>query len=158
MKILNLYSGLGGNRKLWGNEHQITAVEHDPLIAAIYQDQFPNDEVIVTDAHEYLLDNYKNFDFIWSSPPCPTHSSFRFNIDVRYRGTKAEYPDMSLYQEIILLKHHFASYKGITFGLILQLSQKNLNQTIYEELRYLTYSYYMELIYLITKYQKSENY
>jgi DNA (cytosine-5)-methyltransferase 1 len=108
MKILNLYAGLGGNRKLWGNEHQITAVEHDPLIAAIYQDQFPNDEVIVTDAHEYLLDNYKNFDFIWSSPPCPTHSSFRFNIDVRYRGTKAQYPDMSLYQEIIFLKHHFA--------------------------------------------------
>jgi DNA (cytosine-5)-methyltransferase 1 len=107
VKILNLYSGLGGNRKLWGNDHQITSVEHDPLIAAIYQDQFPNDEVIVADAHRYLLHNYKDFDFIWSSPPCPTHSSFRFNIQVRYRGTQAEYPDMSLYQEIIFLKHHF---------------------------------------------------
>ncbi len=107
MKILNLYSGLGGNRKLWGNDHQITAVEHDPIIAAIYQDQFPNDEVIVADAHRYLLHNYKDFDFIWSSPPCPTHSSFRFNIGVRYRGVEAKYPDMSLYQEIIFLKHHF---------------------------------------------------
>ena len=107
MKILNLYSGLGGNRKLWGNGHQITAVEHDPIIAAIYQDQFPNDEVIVADAHRYLLHNYKDFDFIWSSPPCPTHSSFRFNIQVRYRGTQAEYPDMNLYQEVIFLKHHF---------------------------------------------------
>lgn len=27
MKILNLYAGIGGNRKLWGNEHQITADE-----------------------------------------------------------------------------------------------------------------------------------
>jgi DNA (cytosine-5)-methyltransferase 1 len=108
MKILNLYSGLGGNRKLWGNEHKITAVEHDPIIAAIYQEQYPQDEVIVTNAHRYLLENYKNYDFIWSSPPCPTHSSFRFNIGVRFRGVKAEYPDMSLYQEIIFLKHHFA--------------------------------------------------
>jgi DNA (cytosine-5)-methyltransferase 1 len=107
MKILNLYSGLGGNRKLWGDKHLITAIEFDPEIATIYQNQYPNDEVIVRDAHEYLLTNYKNFDFIWSSPPCPTHSSFRFNIQVRYRGTTAEYPDMRLYQEIIFLKHHF---------------------------------------------------
>jgi len=107
MKILNLYSGLGGNRKLWGNDHEITAVEHDPIIAAIYQNQYPKDEVIVTNAHRYLLENYKDYDFIWSSPPCPTHSSFRFNIGVRFRGVKAEYPDMSLYQEIIFLKHHF---------------------------------------------------
>ena len=27
LKILNLYAGIGGNRKLWGNEHDITAVE-----------------------------------------------------------------------------------------------------------------------------------
>lgn len=108
MRILNLYSGLGGNRKLWGNDHLVTAIEFDPEIAAIYRDQYPNDEVIVKDAHEYLLSNYKDFDFIWSSPPCPTHSSFRFNIQVRYRGTNPEYPDMRLYQEIIFLKHHFA--------------------------------------------------
>lgn len=106
MKILNLYSGLGGNRKLWGDEHLVTAVEFDPQIAAIYQDQYPHDEVIVRDAHEFLLQNYKDYDFIWSSPPCPTHSSFRFNIGVRFRGVAAEYPDMRLYQEIIFLKHH----------------------------------------------------
>ncbi|MFA5299721.1 MAG: hypothetical protein WC389_16170 [Lutibacter sp.] len=27
MKILNLYAGIGGNRKLWGNNLEITAVE-----------------------------------------------------------------------------------------------------------------------------------
>lgn len=25
MKILNLYAGIGGNRKLWGDDHEITA-------------------------------------------------------------------------------------------------------------------------------------
>lgn len=33
MKILNLYAGIGGNRKLWGNEHDITAIEYDENIA-----------------------------------------------------------------------------------------------------------------------------
>ena len=107
MKILNAFSGLGGNRKLWEG-HEITAVEIDPKIAEIYKDYFPSDTVIVGDAHQYLLDHFKEFDFIWSSPPCPTHSSFRHNICVRFRGTKPEYPDMMLYQEILLLKHHFA--------------------------------------------------
>jgi DNA (cytosine-5)-methyltransferase 1 len=107
MKVLNLYAGIGGNRRLWGKEHQITAIELDPDIAAVYAELYPNDEVIVGDAHEYLLDNYKNFDYIWSSPPCQSHSSFRFNINVRYRGTKPVYPDMKLYQEIILLSTHF---------------------------------------------------
>jgi len=106
MKILNLYAGIGGNRRLWGSEHEVTAVEYDPAIAAIYKDFFPEDEVVVADAHEYLLENHKNFDFIWSSPPCQTHSSFRHNINVRFRGTKPAYPDMKLYQEIIFLQHN----------------------------------------------------
>ena len=40
MKILNLYSGIGGNRKLWEG-HDITAVRSDPDIAKIYNDFFP---------------------------------------------------------------------------------------------------------------------
>jgi len=105
MKILNLYAGIGGNRKLWtpnGNEHEITAVELNPEIAAVYQEFYPNDIVIVADAHEYLLEHYKEFDFIWASPPCPSHSEIR--RCVVYKGqVSALYPDMSLYQEIILL-------------------------------------------------------
>jgi len=105
MKILNLYAGIGGNRKFWtpnGNDHEITAIENNPEIAKIYQDFFPNDKMIVTDAHQYLLEHYKEYDFIWSSPPCPSHS------DIRRCGThrgqnEAIYPEMSLYQEIILL-------------------------------------------------------
>lgn len=112
MKILNLYGGLGGNRKLWtpnGDEHEITAVEYDPRIAKIYQDFFPKDKVVIGDAHKYLLENFMKFDFIWSSPPCPTHSQVRF-IATYSKGTirqKPVYPDMKLYEEILLLKHYF---------------------------------------------------
>lgn len=106
MKILNLYAGIGGNRKLWSDEHEVTAVEIEPKIAEVYQSLFPNDKVVVEDAHEYLLNHYKEFDFIWSSPPCQSHSSFRKNICVRFRGTPAVYPDMSLWQEIIFLQNY----------------------------------------------------
>lgn len=107
MKILNLYCGIGGNRKLWGDEHEVTAVELDPNIAAVYQDLFPKDKVIIGDAHEYLKEQLNEFDFIWTSPPCQTHSSFRQNIGVRFRGVEAVYPDMKLYQEIIFLQYNF---------------------------------------------------
>lgn len=100
MKILNLYACLGGNRYKWGNEHEITAVEWDKELAKLYQERFPNDKVVVADAHQYLLDHYKEYDFIWSSPPCPTHSRARgWNTKV-----ETKYPDMRLYQEIILLE------------------------------------------------------
>ena len=109
MKILNLYACLGGNRYKWdevADNLEITAVELDPEAARLYQERFPNDKVIVADAHQYLLDHYKEFDFIWSSPPCPTHSKVRFtqkNQDFYI----PEYPNMMLYKEIIFLKHHF---------------------------------------------------
>lgn len=103
MKILNLYAGIGGNRKLWGDENEITAVELDPKIAEVYKDLFPNDNVIVADAHQYLLDHYQEFDFIWSSPPCPTHSRARF---WGWSKKRPVYPDMTLWQEILFLKHH----------------------------------------------------
>ena len=76
-RILNLYAGIGGNRKLW-TDCDVTAVEINPEIANIYQDLFPNDKVIIGDAHEYLINHFKEFDFIWASPPCPTHSRARF--------------------------------------------------------------------------------
>ena len=103
MKVLNLYAGLGGNRKLWEG-CEVVAVENNPEIAKIYQELYPDDRVIVMDAHEFLEVYYKDFDFIWSSPPCQTHSSFRQNICVRYRGTAPEYPDMKLWQEILFLQ------------------------------------------------------
>lgn len=109
LKVLNLYAGIGGNRKLWpDDEIEVTAVENNPEIAAIYQDFFPNDKVVVDDAHQYLLDHYKEFDFIWSSPPCQSHSCLRRHCSA-VRDDNFIYPDMNLYSEIIFLTHH---YKG----------------------------------------------
>jgi len=107
MKILNLYAGIGGNRKNWGDEHEITAVENNEQILSVYRDFFPNDKWFLGDAHQYLLDHYNEFDFIWSSPPCPTHGQYRFNVGVKGKGFKALYPDMKLYEEIILLQYYF---------------------------------------------------
>lgn len=103
MRILNLYAGVGGNRRLWDG-HDITAVELDPDIAAVYRDRHPDDELIVGDAHTYLLEHHQEFDFIWSSPPCQTHTQWR-RIDVKVYGSAPNYPDMKLYQEILFLQH-----------------------------------------------------
>jgi len=105
MRILNLYAGLGGNRKKWTG-HEVTAVELNPTIAKYYKDQYPDDIVIVGDAHEYLLRHYKEFDFAWDSVNCPTHSKARFWASKGGRY-KPEYPDMALYQEIIFLQNFF---------------------------------------------------
>ncbi len=108
IKVLNLYACLGGNRYKWDEvaEIEVTAVELDPEIARIYQERFPNDRVIVADAHQYLLDHYKEFDFVWSSPPCPSHSDLRISQKNRDSFIPL-YPDLKLYEEIIFLDNYF---------------------------------------------------
>lgn len=110
MRILNLYACLGGNRYKWDQvaDIDVTAVELDPELARLYQERFPNDKVIVADAHQYLLDHYKEFDFIWTSPPCPTHSRARYWKSSNYDTTvNAVYPDLKLYEEVLFLQHYF---------------------------------------------------
>lgn len=106
IKILNLYACLGGNRYKWDEvaNIEVTAVELDAELCFLYQKRFPNDKVICGDAHEYLLHNYQDYDFIWFSPPCPTHSKTNYFLNAQ--GV-IRYPDMSLYQEIILLSSFF---------------------------------------------------
>mgnify|MGYP002039742034 CR=1 FL=1 len=102
MKVLNLYAGLGGNRKLW-KDVEVTAVESNVEIARVYQEQNPDDIVIIGDAHDYLLKNANNFEFIWSSPPCQSHSRM-----IRSgRNRRPRYPDLKLYEEIIHLQYDY---------------------------------------------------
>jgi DNA (cytosine-5)-methyltransferase 1 len=103
-KVLNLYAGVGGNRKLW-TDVEVTAVELDEKIAAVYKKLYPKDNLVIGDAHQYLLDHSDEFDFIWSSPPCQTHSKMAKATRHKLR----RYVDMSLYQEILYLQHF---YKG----------------------------------------------
>ena len=110
IKVLNLYAGIGGNRKLWDNNKiEVTAIENNEEIAKIYKDFFPQDKVIIADAHKYLLEHYQEYDFIWSSPPCPSHSKAKMPFAVN-GFQKATFPDMKLYEEIIFLKTFF---KGV---------------------------------------------
>jgi DNA (cytosine-5)-methyltransferase 1 len=117
-KVLNLYACLGGNRYLW-TDCEVTAIELDQELARMYQERFPNDIVIVTDAHQYLLDHYKEFDFIWSSPPCPSHSRARYWTSSNYdTNVEAVYPDMKLYEEILFLQHYYRTGKWVVENVI----------------------------------------
>lgn len=106
MNILNLYAGLGGNRKKWPDYTQVTAVEMDEKIAAVYSANNPSDTVVIGDAHDYLLRHHEEFDFIWSSPRCQSHS--RMVKATRHKVRK--YPDFSLYEEVIFLENFFDGY------------------------------------------------
>ena len=111
MKILNLFAGIGGNRTLWGNKHEITAVEYDQKIALIYHKRFPNDKIIIGDAYKYLEDHFHEFDFIWASPPCQTHTCLMaFQVGSRYlgRNSKPRLPDLKLYSMVIFLNSFFS--------------------------------------------------
>lgn len=81
---------------------KVTAVEINPDIAAVYKELYPKDEVIVGDAHDYLLKHFHKFDFIWSSPPCQSHTNLIICSIARHERYR-KYPDMSLYQEVIFL-------------------------------------------------------
>lgn len=125
-KVLNLYACLGGNRAKWdevakekGIEIEVTAVELDEELAKLYQERFPNDIVIVADAHQYLLEHFKEFDFIWSSPPCPSHSRARYWNSSNYdTTTKPVYPDMKLYEEILFLQHYYKTGRFVVENVI----------------------------------------
>lgn len=112
LKVLNLYCGIGGNRKLWNNV-EVTAVEFNEEIAKVYKHFFPNDNVIIGDAHEFLAKHWREFDVIWSSPPCQSHSKVRMMAS-KGGSYDAVLPDMSLWSEIIFLQN-FTKNTNIKF-------------------------------------------
>jgi DNA (cytosine-5)-methyltransferase 1 len=114
IRILNLYAGLGGNRLNWRGHIEVTAVEINPKIAAVYRQYNPKDTLVIADAHEYLREQYDKFDMIWSSPPCQSHS--RMVKATRHNVRK--FPDMKLYEEIIFLQHFFKKGKWVVENVV----------------------------------------
>jgi len=109
--ILNLYAGIGGNRRLWGDAYEVVAVESDERIAEVYSALYPNDIMLVGDALEALETISHEFDFIWSSPPCQSHGQYRHNVGVLGKGYTPLVPDMtSLYGQIVFLQTY---YRGL---------------------------------------------
>jgi len=104
MKILNLYAGLGGNRSLWSRTHEITAVENDGSIVKLYKKRFPHDKVLFESVNEFLMKKDVNeFDFIWASPPCSTHSQMQ-----KFNKKKMPIPRMDeIYGLIIWLEKNY---------------------------------------------------
>ena len=108
---------MGGNREKWGNDHNITAVEFDPAIAKVYADKYPNDTLIVGDAVDYLLKHYLEFDMIWASPPCQSHSRVK-NSQYTRESYTAVLPDMMLWQIIAFLQLHGRKAKWVVENVI----------------------------------------
>jgi len=65
----------------------------------------------VDDAIDFVEKHFHEFDFIWASPPCQSHSRInRFNVARRYNGEnkiKVKIPDFRLYALINFLSTYF---------------------------------------------------
>ena len=102
-KILNGYAGLGGNSKEWSDKYEITAVELDPKIAKVYQENNPTHKVVAGCIIEYLLNHYQEYDIVWLSPPCQANS--RMIRSGKNRNPRL--PSLTLYELKIFLDYNF---------------------------------------------------
>jgi len=108
-EILNAWAGIGGNTHNWNRDkYNITHIEINQEIAEANAQLHPNDTVIQTDAKQFLVENYQDFDYIWASPPCPSHSSIA-KAGAKNGQYNAKIPDMNLYGVIIFLDEYFES-------------------------------------------------
>lgn len=74
----------------------------------VYLKRFPNDKVIIGDAYTYLEKNYSEFDFVWASPECHTHTRM-----VAFPRHRKQLPDLRLYSIIIFLDRFFDGFYAV---------------------------------------------
>jgi len=104
IKVLIGCAGIGGESEKWDDEkYDITHVELDSKIGKVIKDRKPNRTVIIADAFEYLLNHYKEYSFVWFSPPCQGNSRM-----IRSgKNRRPRYPDLRLYEVKIFLDYNF---------------------------------------------------
>lgn len=81
MRILDLYGGVGGTgigihevcQEEFGLEYDYMIVENDEEVIKYHALNCPRSHIYKEDAINWL-DKLENFDFIWVSPPCKSHS------------------------------------------------------------------------------------
>ncbi|MCE4607314.1 MAG: DNA cytosine methyltransferase [Desulfurococcales archaeon] len=95
IKILDLFAGMGGVAKgiqgyldKLGLDYEYIAVDIDPIVLKLHKEFNPKSIVIRRDAYSFTVDELMQYDFIWASPPCQSHSKLnairkRFNPDHR---------------------------------------------------------------------------
>ncbi|MCE7740456.1 MAG: DNA cytosine methyltransferase [Candidatus Heimdallarchaeota archaeon] len=100
-KVLDLFAGVGGTAKgiqTFLQEKNIpfqyVAVENDPETIKAHLKLNPDSEIEFRDAY---LTSIKDYDFIWASPPCTSHSQLNM-----YMNRKQ--PDMRLWSLITRLQ------------------------------------------------------
>lgn len=118
MKILNLFAGLGGNRQNW-NGHSIISIEINPGVAKLYQELYPDDIVLNMDVFDYLREkenNLKDFDFIWASPPCQSHSHMQ--LFTRHNNNYPPIPRLDQTIGLIIWLNKFYNNKFVVENVI----------------------------------------
>ncbi len=104
IKLLNSFAGIGGNTKNLDRDlFEITHVETNKKRINYLQKTFQDDITIEADAYQYILENIMEYDIVWASPPCPTHSNVRWANRTKENFTYV-YPDMQMYGLIFLLQ------------------------------------------------------
>lgn len=107
IEVLNAYGGIGAcMHNLDRDKYSVTHVEINEEIAQANKELHLEDTVIRADAKKYIEENYFGYDYIWASPPCPTHASLR-KAGAKNGQYKAKAPDMDLYSIIIFLDEYF---------------------------------------------------
>ncbi len=108
IKILDLFCGIGGVAKGFqrylleqGMSFEYYAVDVDPKVLRAHKKFNPLSNTILRDAYSFTDDELLEFDFIWASPPCETHS--RLNFYNWGNPKKYKEPDMRFYELIEML-------------------------------------------------------